>query len=625
MLFRSNQAAYQAYIDANPSLFSSPATAAEVQAMITAVNAAEAVGTISSLDCGSALRTGTLVDVEAASGVSYSVPYPNGNGGKHTGQTVTSTGITGLTATLSAGNFAIGAGSLVYTITGTPSASGLASFALDIGGQTCELIVTVIGKVTGLAGLIWLDQNLGSTQVATSSTDANSYGDLYQWGRVEDGHQLRTSNPTPTLAASSTPGNSDFITSGSDWLGTPDDNLWQGISGVNNPCPSGYRIPTDTELDDERVLFSSQDAAGALASPLKLPLTGSHGYNTGAINNVGSNGYYWTSTVSSSNARYLVIGSTNANLLSYYRGSGFAVRCLKVNAASAAVLAQIGLEADSPDTVNSVVTFAELNTILPALTGLLSANEAAYQDYIDANPGSFASPATAAEIQAMVTAVNAAVALTCPIPNASGTLTFLCHNLGADTSLDPHTPVVGLNGAYIQWGKRGPNTTGNSVEDWQTAGNTSSFAAAPTAANANSGAISGWSTSPAANGSWGSTKTANDPCPTGYRVPRQTEWEDVNNNNTATRTGLPWSVSPTNYGAALHFGTIASPKLLTLPAAGARNRTDGTLLIRGSGGYYWSSTENVTNSVPVYFDNISVNPANGYDRTYGFSLRCISE
>jgi hypothetical protein len=37
-----------------------------------------------------------------------------------------------------------------------------------------------------------MDRNLGASQVATSSTDPASYGDLYQWGRPADGHQIRT-------------------------------------------------------------------------------------------------------------------------------------------------------------------------------------------------------------------------------------------------------------------------------------------------------------------------------------------------------------------------------------------------------------------------------------------------
>ena len=73
---------------------------------------------------------------------------------------------------------------------------------------------------------------------------------------------------------------------------------------------------------------------------------------------------------------------------------------------SATVLAQIGTEGDDPDGTNSVVTVAQLGTIVPTVTGLDSNNQTAYQDYIDANPNLFASPATQAEVQAMVNAVN---------------------------------------------------------------------------------------------------------------------------------------------------------------------------------------------------------------------------
>jgi hypothetical protein len=76
------------------------------------------------------------------------IPYTGGNGGAHNGQTVASTGITGLTATLAPGNFASGSGSLTYTITGTPSGTGTASFALNIGGQSCTLNRTVTSGAT---------------------------------------------------------------------------------------------------------------------------------------------------------------------------------------------------------------------------------------------------------------------------------------------------------------------------------------------------------------------------------------------------------------------------------------------------------------------------------------------
>ena len=75
--------------------------------------------------------------------------------------------------------------------------------------------------------------------------------------------------------------------------------------------------------------------------------------------------------------------------------------------ASQTVLVQIGLEADDPDTVNAVVTTDQLGLILPSVTNIEANNETAYQDYIDNNPSLFSSPATQAEVQAMVDAVNA--------------------------------------------------------------------------------------------------------------------------------------------------------------------------------------------------------------------------
>lgn len=101
-------------------------------------------GTISALDCAGVVKTGTLTSSIAASAVSAEFSYTGGNGGTFTGQTVTSTGITGLTATLLNGNLATGAGTVTYVISGTPSAAGTSSFALTIAGQNCTLILTVL-------------------------------------------------------------------------------------------------------------------------------------------------------------------------------------------------------------------------------------------------------------------------------------------------------------------------------------------------------------------------------------------------------------------------------------------------------------------------------------------------
>ncbi len=191
----------------------------------------------------------------------------------------------------------------------------------------------VINPTTGTT---WMDRNLGASRVATSITDAEAYGDLYQWGRAADGHQKRTSGTTSTLSSSNTPGHGYFITVGShpfDWRSPQNNNLWQGADGVNNPCPPGYRLPTLAELNDERLSWSSNDAAGAFASPLKLPIAGFRRISNGSLANVDDIGCYWSGTVDGSEyARYLTFSSSGAatNFVNG-RAKGYSVRCLKDN------------------------------------------------------------------------------------------------------------------------------------------------------------------------------------------------------------------------------------------------------------------------------------------------------
>ena len=111
-------------------------------------------GTITSLNCSTTTNNGTLVMNTLVSGASSEISYTVGNGGTYDSQTIASTGVLGLTASLLAGTFANGNGKLLYTISGTPTTSGTASFAIKIGGKTCELLREVIvpeGKIESLA------------------------------------------------------------------------------------------------------------------------------------------------------------------------------------------------------------------------------------------------------------------------------------------------------------------------------------------------------------------------------------------------------------------------------------------------------------------------------------------
>jgi len=191
--------------------------------------------------------------------------------------------------------------------------------------------ISYANTVVSTTGKIWMDRNLGASQVATSSTDAASYGDLYQWGRGTDGHQIRTSATTATLSSTDQPGHGDFIsiTSGVfNWRSPQNTNLWQGVAGVNNPCPTGYRIPTETEWDAERQSWSSNTSAGAFASPLKLPVAGRR-TSTGLLALVDSIGFYWSSSVSDTFSIGLGFDGFAAVMVSNERVTGRSVRCIK--------------------------------------------------------------------------------------------------------------------------------------------------------------------------------------------------------------------------------------------------------------------------------------------------------
>ena len=187
-------------------------------------------------------------------------------------------------------------------------------------------------SVVGANSKIWMDRNLGATRVAISSTDAAGYGDLYQWGREEDGHQKRTSSTTATLSSTDKPTTGNFITVVSgfeDWRNPQNANLWQGVTGINNPCPDGFRLPTIAEWSSEIDSWTSKDDIGAYASSLKLPKAGNRGFNPATVGLEGFAGYYWTSTVDGTKSRVVVINSSQAVTGSQVRAYGNSVRCIR--------------------------------------------------------------------------------------------------------------------------------------------------------------------------------------------------------------------------------------------------------------------------------------------------------
>lgn len=222
-------------------------------------------------------------------------------------------------------------------------------FTFDYAGSTVTygtVHVTYHAGTMDEYSLCWLDRNLGAEPMpfvpeddATGSTDIRLYGDLFQWGRLDDGHQVvdwansptGVTSTTPDLSITDVPGHADFIAtsaSPNDWRLTQNDDLWQGTDGINNPCPSGWRVPDETELNDERLSWGSTNSSGAFDSPLNWATTGFRLTN-GPIFNENTTGRVWSSSVDGDRAISLFFFGSQADMDEDLRSYASSVRCVR--------------------------------------------------------------------------------------------------------------------------------------------------------------------------------------------------------------------------------------------------------------------------------------------------------
>ena len=192
------------------------------------------------------------------------------------------------------------------------------------------------GTVKGKYGRCWLDRNLGAERVADYATDNLAYGHYFQWGRKADGHQEWGAATTTTVSSGSTAGNSAFVivsTSPYSWTNSSNVNLWNGLNADNNPCPTGWRVPTQSELAAEMTLWTSDDMTGAFESGLRIPTSGVKGYLSGIVTSGNIKANLWTSEAFLDNgvqkAKALTINDTMAIFTNSYWALGASVRCIK--------------------------------------------------------------------------------------------------------------------------------------------------------------------------------------------------------------------------------------------------------------------------------------------------------
>jgi len=320
-------------------------------------------------DCYNPLYSATMPKGIAAN-VSITKNYVNSPGGSY--PAFTSATVNGITVTAPAGTFNTGSGSVVFTATGTPINTGYFYITIQVGNiQPCNMYFIVnnppvsgptadpaatpgsLGIVNftyrGQAvayqtvrardGKIWLQQNLGSSQVAFHHSDESSYGDYFQWGRWDDGHQAFTSpiisgGPSLMNPSDIPSGNPNFITSwwGSGGLAT---DTWSGTTATSangkDPCVAlgaGWRSPTAADWANLKNYEDLEGAMTAFNSNLKLPIAG---YRSGNINFGNGESYYWSSTAAGNYATVLLMSDNtySATLQATYRGYGIPCRCMK--------------------------------------------------------------------------------------------------------------------------------------------------------------------------------------------------------------------------------------------------------------------------------------------------------
>jgi uncharacterized protein (TIGR02145 family) len=119
------------------------------------------------------------------------------------------------------------------------------------------------------------------------------------------------------------------------------------------------------------------------------------------------------------------------------------------------------------------------------------------------------------------------------------------------------------------------------------------------------------------------TRTTNDPCPAGWRVPTKAELYALIGN---TDDKGKWTTVNVQNGR-LFDGTTSTTQTtgVFLPAAGFRN-TDGIAYHRGEYGCYWSSTPDGESSYSWLFNSgYAFEHDSSLDRARGMSVRCVKD
>ena len=189
--------------------------------------------------------------------------------------------------------------------------------------RTVATVATVTDHVADPAGVVingirWATRNVDAP--GTFAENPEDAGMFFQWNR--------------RVGWISALENSD---GGRGWnRSTPTGTTW---TVGNNPCPTGWRIPTQAEitnLENQPNIWIQRNGVngrlfGSSPNQIFLPAAGRFNIN-GTLQNVGTSGGYWSSTRNGSTLAYhLSFGSVGSIVDPDFRAVGLSVRCVAAN------------------------------------------------------------------------------------------------------------------------------------------------------------------------------------------------------------------------------------------------------------------------------------------------------
>jgi len=163
-------------------------------------------------------------------------------------------------------------------------------------------------------GVRWATRNVDMP--GTFAETPESFGMLFQWNRK------KAWSATDERAVG--------------WNDTPD--LGTTWYAENDPCPVGWRVPTEQELrslDEVNSVWTRQNRVrgrlfGTAPNQIFLPAVGANN-RYGEFQLSGVWGFYWSSTLYSATTSWSLLSGDNTNLMHFFHAHGLSVRCVAIN------------------------------------------------------------------------------------------------------------------------------------------------------------------------------------------------------------------------------------------------------------------------------------------------------